>query len=91
MAMWRTAPIAGRHNRIRVGDIMSAYGYRRILLKLSGEVLMGDQAYGIDPVTVARVAEEGEHPKGAHGRSWNRALSRDANKLQQLVSTMQVP
>ncbi|WP_445784021.1 UMP kinase [Sphingorhabdus sp.] len=37
---------------------MSAYGYRRILLKLSGEVLMGDQAYGIDPVTVARVAEE---------------------------------
>jgi uridylate kinase len=58
LAMWRTAPIAGRHNRIRVGDIMSAYGYRRILLKLSGEVLMGDQAYGIDPVTVARVAEE---------------------------------
>jgi len=37
---------------------MSAHGYRRILLKLSGEVLMGDQAYGIDPVTVARVAEE---------------------------------
>ncbi|WP_397598685.1 UMP kinase, partial [Sphingorhabdus sp.] len=33
-------------------------GYRRILLKLSGEVLMGDQAYGIDPDTVARVAEE---------------------------------
>jgi len=37
---------------------MSAHDYRRILLKLSGEVLMGDQAYGIDPVTVARVAEE---------------------------------
>ncbi len=37
---------------------MSAHGYRRILLKLSGEVLMGDQAYGIDPVTVARVADE---------------------------------
>lgn len=37
---------------------MSAHGYRRILLKLSGEVLMGDQAYGIDPNTVARVAEE---------------------------------
>jgi len=33
---------------------------------------------------MARVAEEGEHPKGAHGRSWNRALSRDANKLQQI-------
>jgi uridylate kinase len=37
---------------------MGAHGYRRILLKLSGEVLMGDQAYGIDPGTVARVAEE---------------------------------
>jgi uridylate kinase len=37
---------------------MGAHGYRRILLKLSGEVLMGDQAYGIDPATVARVAEE---------------------------------
>lgn len=37
---------------------MAAHGYRRILLKLSGEVLMGDQAYGIDPDTVARVAEE---------------------------------
>jgi len=37
---------------------MGAHGYRRILPKLSGEVLMGDQAYGIDPDTVARVAEE---------------------------------
>ena len=37
---------------------MSANGYRRILLKLSGEVLMGDQSFGIDPETVARVAEE---------------------------------
>jgi uridylate kinase len=37
---------------------MSANGYRRILLKLSGEVLMGDQSFGIDPDTVARVAAE---------------------------------
>ena len=37
---------------------MGAHGYRRILLKLSGEVLMGDQSFGIDPDTVARVAEE---------------------------------
>lgn len=32
--------------------------YKRILLKLSGEVLMGEQPFGIDPATVARVAEE---------------------------------
>lgn len=32
--------------------------YRRILLKLSGEAAMGDQAFGIDPATVARMAGE---------------------------------
>ncbi len=32
--------------------------YRRILLKLSGEVLMGDGQFGIDPVTVASMAAE---------------------------------
>jgi uridylate kinase len=37
---------------------MTKAGYRRVLLKLSGEVLMGDQAFGIDPDTVARVAAE---------------------------------
>jgi len=28
---------------------MSKLAYRRILLKLSGEALMGDEDYGIDP------------------------------------------
>ncbi len=37
---------------------MSRPGFKRVLLKLSGEVLMGDQAFGIDPDTVARVAAE---------------------------------
>ena len=32
--------------------------YRRILLKLSGEALMADQAYGIDPATLAQIADE---------------------------------
>jgi uridylate kinase len=32
--------------------------YRRVLLKLSGEGLMGDRSYGLDPLTVMRVAEE---------------------------------
>jgi uridylate kinase len=32
--------------------------YKRILLKLSGEALMGDGAYGIDPQTADRVSEE---------------------------------
>ncbi|GGD53546.1 UMP kinase [Erythrobacter arachoides] len=33
-------------------------GTKRILLKLSGEVLMGDQGFGIDPAHVLRLAEE---------------------------------
>ena len=32
--------------------------YKRILLKLSGEALMGDGEYGIDPATIARIAGE---------------------------------
>ena len=32
--------------------------YRRILLKLSGEALMGQRAFGIDPESVARIADE---------------------------------
>ena len=32
--------------------------YKRILLKLSGEALMGDQSYGIDPKMLDRVAGE---------------------------------
>lgn len=32
--------------------------YRRILLKLSGEALVGDAGYGIDPATLRSMAEE---------------------------------
>jgi uridylate kinase len=32
--------------------------YRRVLLKLSGEALMGDQGHGLDPQIVPRVAAE---------------------------------
>ena len=32
--------------------------YQRVLLKLSGEALMGDQGFGIDPQIVSRIASE---------------------------------
>jgi uridylate kinase len=32
--------------------------YKRVLLKLSGEALMGAQGYGVDPAMTARIAEE---------------------------------
>ncbi|MGA9856017.1 MAG: UMP kinase [Gammaproteobacteria bacterium] len=32
--------------------------YRRILLKMSGEALMGDADYGVDPPVIKRLAEE---------------------------------
>ena len=32
--------------------------YQRILLKLSGESLMGEQGFGVDPVVITRLAEE---------------------------------
>lgn len=37
---------------------MSNIRYKRILLKLSGEALMGEKGYGIDPDTVYYMAEE---------------------------------
>ena len=37
---------------------MSAPVYRRVLLKLSGEALMGEQAFGIDPVVTTQIAKE---------------------------------
>ena len=32
--------------------------YKRVLLKLSGEALMGDKPYGIDPAIVQSIAED---------------------------------
>ena len=37
---------------------MSMPPVKRVLLKLSGEVLMGEQQFGIDPATVAALAQE---------------------------------
>ncbi len=37
---------------------MAEYEYKRVLLKLSGEFLMGDKGYGIDPCVVDRLAKE---------------------------------
>jgi uridylate kinase len=35
--------------------------YQRILLKLSGEALLGDEDYGIDPKIISRIAQEIQH------------------------------
>ncbi|MGV6851311.1 MAG: UMP kinase [bacterium] len=37
---------------------MTQINYKRILLKLSGESLLGSQAYGIDPAVIERIAKE---------------------------------
>ncbi len=37
---------------------MSPAKYRRVLLKISGEILAGDQGYGIQPATLESLAEE---------------------------------
>src|SRR5439155_16029807 len=46
----RAWPVGAR----RMADLR----YRRVLLKISGEALMGDEAYGIDPDTVSRIAAQ---------------------------------
>jgi uridylate kinase len=37
---------------------MSSAVFKRILLKLSGEALLGEQGYGVDPIMASKVAEE---------------------------------
>lgn len=37
---------------------MSDYQYKRVLLKISGEALMGSADYGIDPAIVERMAAQ---------------------------------
>ncbi len=37
---------------------MAGTKYKRVLLKLSGEALAGEQGYGIDPAVLLRIAEE---------------------------------
>jgi uridylate kinase len=39
-------------------DSVAAPVYSRVLLKLSGEALMGEQAFGIDPIVATQVANE---------------------------------
>ncbi len=41
-----------------MSDADSKLTYKRILLKLSGEALMGEQEFGIDPAVVQRVSQE---------------------------------
>lgn len=36
----------------------TASTYKRVMLKISGEALMGDQGFGLNPPTVQRIAEE---------------------------------
>jgi len=39
-------------------DATSAIAYSRVMLKISGEALMGDQGFGLHPPTVQRIAAE---------------------------------
>jgi uridylate kinase len=52
--------------------------FSRILLKLSGEALMGDREYGIDPETVDRIASE---IKNVHDRGVEIAVVLGAGNL----------
>jgi uridylate kinase len=48
----------GSGRRIGVNTMSAELNYRRVLLKLSGEALMGAREYGLDPEMVDRIAEE---------------------------------
>ena len=39
-------------------ELHPAAAYKRVMLKISGEALMGDQGFGLHPPTVQRIARE---------------------------------
>lgn len=43
---------------LEITDRIKEMAYKRVLLKLSGEALMGNLGYGIDPMVVADIAQE---------------------------------
>lgn len=45
-------------DRVAGAPVAAAAPFRRVLLKLSGESLMGDRDYGVDPKTVTAIARE---------------------------------
>ena len=48
----------GRFPRVR-DELMAAKPlYKRVMIKISGEGLMGDREFGLDGPTVARIAQE---------------------------------
>ena len=52
-----TAP-PGAADQGAAGAEAPASGLSRVMLKISGEALMGDQGYGLHPPTVQRIADE---------------------------------
>ena len=57
---------------LRHPTVPTLFVYKRVLLKISGESLMGNLSYGIDPEMVARVA--GEVKSGDSIRGFRSAL-----------------
>ncbi|MGE0026188.1 MAG: UMP kinase [Thermoleophilia bacterium] len=55
----------------RAGDAPAGAAFHRVVLKLSGEALMGDEPYGIDPTRIAGIARQ---VKEAHDRGVDVAI-----------------
>jgi len=51
-------PVLGAIYNLSLMPSPAAPAYKRVLLKLSGEALMGEQNYGIDPAVATQIARE---------------------------------
>lgn len=56
--MKRESRVKSTESGVKAKNKNSKQKYKRVLLKLSGEALMGDRGYGIDPATVEFMASE---------------------------------
>ncbi|AEP09659.1 UMP kinase [Micavibrio aeruginosavorus ARL-13] len=54
----KAAPMSAQSCDSSVPTVDPSVRFKRVLLKMSGEVLMGDREYGIDPATIDRIAAD---------------------------------
>lgn len=79
--------------QVQSPDSMSGPAFKRVLLKLSGEVLLGSQGFGVDPGVASRIAKEVHevHELGVQiaivvgGGNFIRGVAASANGLDRVV------
>ena len=71
----KAAPMSAQSCDSSVPTVDPSVRFKRVLLKMSGEVLMGDREYGIDPATIDRIAADVKQAIELDQDHWSRFIA----------------